>query len=241
MTKEEKMLIGNLMKNIKLISFLGVTLLGISVMALAGDSPVIEKLNIDKLSRARVDRFPAGWRTWPFRRGKAKQVYKVKQEGNSRFIHAYDDKDISVQTMRNFYWPIDKYPYLSWQWRARVLPEGARENIDTKNDSACGVYVVVGKAKGHALKYVWSTQLPVGKIVTRRKGKLKIKVADTGKANLNQWRRHTVKVPQDYQQMFGRELKKNPSGIAILTDGNATHTASSCDYKNFVISKGPLK
>ena len=209
--------------------------------ATAGDSPVSNKLVIDALHKARVGRFPTAWRTWPFQRGEAKQVYKVVQEGKSRFIRAYDDKDISVQTMRNFYWPIDRYPYLTWKWRARVLPQGAREDIDTKNDSACGVYVIVGKAKGHALKYVWSTQLPVGKVVTRRKGTLKIKIADSGSSHLNQWRYHTVNVPSDYQKVFGRKLKKNPSGIGILTDGNATHTTSSCDYSNFIISKEPPK
>jgi hypothetical protein len=203
-------------------------------------SGVQSSLDVSGLESARAGRFPSVWRTWPFQRGKAIQVYSVQQEGDLKFIRAKDSSDISVQILRNFNWNIKNYPYLSWKWRAGQLPVGAQENNDDKNDSACGVYVTIGTGPGaRAMKYVWSTGLAVGDVVTRRDGKLKIKVADSGSAKLNQWRNHTVNVPQDYKALFGEDLGRNPSGIALLTDGNATHTAAACDYAQFTISSQP--
>ena len=43
-----------------------------------------------------------------------------------------------------------------------MLPTGAIESDDNKNDRAWDVYVVFGRYSGVALKYVWSTSLPVG-------------------------------------------------------------------------------
>jgi hypothetical protein len=217
-------------------------IIGFAVLfaAIANTQPT-GRLLVDGLETAKVGKFPSSWRTWPLQRGKTSEIYHVEQEGKLKFIRARDDKDYSLQAMRDFNWPIDQYPYLSWRWRAHELPTGAREDNDDLNDSACGVYVIFGKTSGHALKYVWSTQLPLGKVVTRREGKLKIKVAESGSGHVNQWRRASVKVPSDYKELFGSELSRNPTGIAILTDGNATHTAAACDYAEFTISRETIK
>jgi len=191
---------------------------------------------LDDFSTSKVNKFPKRWRTWPFQRDKASKVYKVKEEKGKKHISAYDDHDASQQIFLNFHWPIEKLPKLSWRWRATALPAGAKESDGSMNDSACGVYVVIGKYKGHAIKYVWSTTLPAGKVVTRRGGKLKIKVLDSGAGKKGEWVNHTVNVLNDYKALFGKELEKNPSGIGLLTDGNAMHKPSGCDYSGFTIS-----
>ena len=199
------------------------------------------QLKIDGLESEKVGKFPSNWRTWPLRRGKTAEIYHVDKEGEMKFIRAFDDKDYSLQAMRDFNWQVDKYPYLSWRWRAKQLPTGAREDNDELNDSACGVYVIFGKMSGHAMKYVWSTGLPVGQTVSRREGKLKIRVEESGGSNLNKWRQVSVNVPKDYSALFGKPLEKKPTGIGILTDGNATHTAAACDYADFIISEETTK
>lgn len=230
------------MKRIIISSLLLLAGLIFIVLSAVSGRTASSKLDVSGLDSARAGRFPSIWRTWPFQRNKATQVYSVQQDDDSKYIHAKDGKDLSVQILRNFHWDIKDYPYLTWKWRARQLPAGAQENNDDKNDSACGVYVTIGIGpSARAMKYVWSTKLPVGDVVTRRDGKLKIKVADTGSANLNKWQSHTVNVPQDYRALFGEELKRNPSGIAILTDGNATHTPAACDYAQFTVLSQPSK
>lgn len=192
-------------------------------------------MTLDDLTSSKVGSFPKKWRTWPLQRDKAAEVYQVAEENGGRFIKAYDDHDASQQIFLNFSWPIENKPVLSWKWRATELPAGANESSDSTNDSACAVYVVVGKYDGHAIKYVWSTSLPVGAKVARRGGKLQIKALDSGSSKKGKWVEHRVDVAADYQELFGGKLEKNPSGIAILTDGNAVHKPSGCDYANFQI------
>ncbi len=194
------------------------------------------KLYLDSFKSSKVGNFPRVWRTWPTHRDEASKVYKVAEEDGKRYIKAYDEWDESKQIFLNFNWEIEKRPMFSWRWRATKLPTGAAENNDATNDSACGVYVVVGKWKGHAVKYVWSTSLAPGTVVTRRDGKLKIKVLDSGPSKVGSWVFQEVDVLKDYQELFGKPLEKNPSGIGILTDGNAVHRPAGCDYAGFAIS-----
>ncbi len=191
---------------------------------------------VDDFSTARVGKFPSRWRTWPLQRGAAERVYSVAEENGSRYIKAFDESNESQQIFLNFNWDIEKYPKLKWKWRATKLPEGAKESDDSLNDSACAIYVVVGKYTGNALKYAWSSTLPVGQIVTRREGKLKIKIADTGESKVGKWVEHEVNVVNDYKEAFGFDLSKNPSGVAILTDGNAVQKPSGCDYKDIAVA-----
>lgn len=195
-----------------------------------------ERVSIDDINDLPIGKIPRTWRTWPFHRDKAEKIYVVKEEKGNRFIRARDEWNISTQLFRNFYWKVEEHPLLSWRWRARILPAGSREDKDDLNDSACGVYVIIGKTSGHALKYVWSTTLPVDTIVTRKEGRLKIKVVDSGTTHVGQWQTHTVDVLKDYKELFGKDLTRDPSGIAILTDGNAVHLPAECDYDDFVVS-----
>jgi len=202
--------------------------------------PEPDKQVIENFSKYRDGQFPTWWRSWPLERDKVKQIYKVKVAGGKHYLSADDDKDISQQIMKSFIWPIDEMPYLNWRWRPRTIPVGATEADDTKNDSACGVYVIFGRYSGVATKYVWSTALPVGKTVSRREGKLKMDVVGSGAGGLNKWHSYSINVPQSYKKLFGKPMDRKPTGFAVLTDGNATHTPAACDYADFVISKNPL-
>lgn len=198
-------------------------------------TPVLGE-GLGALSAAKTGAFPKGWRTWPLQGDKAKEVYTVADEGGTKFIRAVDDHDVSQQIFWRFNWEVKEKPMLSWRWRATELPAGARENDDNLNDSACGVYVIVGQYQGNAIKYAWSSALAPGTVVTRRDGKLKIKILDSGAGRKGSWVKHQVDVLADYQALFGEVLDKNPSGIALLTDGNAVHKPAGCDYTDFAIS-----
>ncbi|MBT3182105.1 MAG: DUF3047 domain-containing protein [Deltaproteobacteria bacterium] len=213
-----------------------IVLLVIMLTAIAGASFAAPQF-LYNFSKQKVGNYPKGWRSWPFQGSKVRKIYHVKEENGQKFINAFDDQDISQQIFLNFIWPIKEKPMLSWSWRATTLPEGGNESNDQMNDSACGLYIVVGKYSGHAMKYIWSTTLAPGTIVTRKEGKLKMKVLDTGPDKKGTWVHHKVDIRKDYKELFGKDLNKNPSGIALLTDGNAVHKPAGCDYKEFAISE----
>lgn len=196
-----------------------------------------DEISVDDLSKEKsVGHFPSTWQTFPFQGGKAKQVYKVEEENGQRFIRAYDNQDLSVRILKDFPWSLSKYPNISWRWRARELPKGAAENKRETNDSACGVYVAFGKISGVAFKYVWSSTLPVGYVWEKDPGKFFVIVKTSGAANLNQWQDVKANVLEDYKKYFKKDPNKDPSGIGLLTDGNAMHVTASCDYGDFKIS-----
>ncbi len=201
-------------------------------------NPILaDEIIVDELSKNKTTGdFPVEWHTFPFQGGKAKQVYKVAEENGKKFIRAYDNQDFSVRIMADFLWPLSRYPYLSWKWRARELPKGAAENNRDTNDSACGIYVAFGKTSGVALKYVWSSTLPVGHVWEKDPGKFFIIVNASGTGQLNQWKNEKVNILEDYKKYFKKDPKKDPSGIGILTDANAMHSTAACDYADFAIS-----
>lgn len=194
---------------------------------------------IENFEKYKVDNFPTFFKTWPFQRGKAKRVYQIGQEKNNKYLAADDKENLSTQIFREFDWKLQDFPYFKWRWRARVLPEGAKENDPGKNDSACGVYIVFGKMSGTALKFTWSTSLKEGTVYEKTPGEIVIKILDSGKKHLNQWRTHSIHIEAAYEALLKTPMKREPTGFAILTDGNAVQKEAACDYDDFEISTAP--
>lgn len=200
---------------------------------------LIESRGVEALSRYPENEFPQYFKTWPLQRGDAQKVYRVRKEGNNHYLAADDSQDISEQIFREFGWNIKAFPYFKWRWRARILPKGAAENNPTVNDSACGVYIIFGRTSGTALKFTWSSTLPVGTVYEKKPGQMVIQVLESGPRNLNQWRWQSVHIPTVYEQLLKHPMKRTPTGFAVLTDGNATHTPAACDYDDFIVSSKP--
>lgn len=211
-------------------------LIVITPFILLSQDAICESKVIADFQKDKAGEFPRGWKTWPFQRGKAEGEYQVAEEGQNKFLKATDDKDLSIQIFKEFNWDLEKYPKVSWRWRAKTLPTGANESNPDTNDSACGVYVVFGKSTGVALKYVWSTSLPVRAVVAKKPGIMYIILLDSGSGALNTWQPQTISVNEEFKKYFGGPPSKMPSGIGVLTDGNATHTKAECDYDDFSIS-----
>lgn len=209
------------------------------LLAIGWASPLVTcaqaVIAIDDFSGSTIGQYPKGWRTWPMQGAKAREVYKVAVEGENRYLAASDDNNHSVQIFREFGWDTATHPVAAWRWRARTLPRGANERSPATNDSACGVYVIFSKVAGKGLKYVWSSTLPAGTTHAKEAGKMYFSVLDSGRDN--QWHSHRVHVIADYTNFFGWAPEKPPVGIGILTDGNATHSTSACDYDDFTIAK----
>ena len=195
---------------------------------------------IEDFNNEPVNKFPSDFRTYPFQRDKADQVYAVQSEDGNSYLKALDDKDFSVQILRRFAWESTRWSYFSWRWRAKILPKGAAENDRATNDCACGIYVVFGGYDGNVIKYTWSSTLPTGTIVEKKPGQSYSVILESGPKNLGVWKIESVNVMDDYRRLFKTNPTKNPSGFGILTDGNATHTPSACDYDDFRISENPF-
>lgn len=208
------------------------------------------------------------YNSYPFAEWKHKKqfkdsylIYSLVKENNNKFLRGSSliintstqlVKEINYNKITGkslINWDIYKYPCLSWQWRVHLIPENANESIPELNDSAAGIYVIFQKRivpfagwqyqSANWIKYVWSSSLPVGTIITRDYSKAGIDIYDgkyvvvaSGKKNLGEWITFKRNVLEDYIKFFGEKPKYNPILIGILTDANNTKSKVQADYDN---------
>ena len=193
---------------------------------------------IEDFEAQAIGKMPRFWMTWPGKHDRATHVYHVRAENNNRYLEAIDAEGIALPALKNFHWNIERYPLMSWRWRARALPKDANESDGKKNDSACAVYIPVGYTTGYSIKYVWSSTLPKNTVVTQKDGDLKLKVMESGPSNLNKWQTITVDITKDFQELFGKKLNRSPR-LAVMTDSNSLHQTAACDYDDFKLLPKP--
>jgi hypothetical protein len=178
--------------------------------------------------------FPQQWKA----RGSediARIVYQVAEENGNRFLHAHAEKqDVQIGISRSF--QPKEFPILQWRWRAKQLPAGGNEQATDTNDSAAGVYVVFDSTvMPRAIKYVWSSTLPVGtRFTSPVYWRSRTIVLQSGLGQVNEWKLETVNFYRDYKELFGTEPGE-VQGIAILTDSDGTKSVAEADYDDFTL------
>lgn len=227
------------MKNLYFkILFLSFMLNPLFLLFLEAQESSVSVKSIENFQSETVNTFPKNFVTYPFQKKKVLKVYRVQQENDNLFLHAEDVPGMTMQVLRKFKWSPPEARILSWKWRALKLPAGAAENTPALNDSACSVYVVFGGYGGRAIKYLWSSTLPLGTVMNKDNGQMIMVVAETGNSYLGQWRTASIDVIQEYKKYFSstssKELKE-VKAFGLLTDGDQTRSASACDYDDFII------
>jgi hypothetical protein len=135
---------------------------------------------------------------------------------------------------------------LAWRWRALVLPSGGNECDPRRTDSAGSVYVAWRRGlRWYGLKYAWSSVGPLGAVCDRRDNPLmrgETIIQRTG-GPLGAWVDESLDLEAEFRKHFadGNPHAEVPDliGIAVLTDGDETHSASSADFGSFVLRQDP--
>lgn len=179
------------------------------------------------------------------------QVYYLLNENGKKFLRGSTERnpDLSIQIGKvvSGSWNIYSHPVMSWEWRVYSIPANASESRSSTNDSAAGLYVLFQRKKVPMLssryqpvnwiKYVWSSTLPVGTVIPRRKVKSGVTlyegryvVVATGKKELGKWISFRRDVLADYRNLYGGNPVSNPLMVAILTDSDKTNGKAVADY-----------
>ena len=190
-------------------------------------------ITLEDFKKSGVGEFPGEWKV---RKDAGRQVYKVVEEGQLRFLRAVSE-GIGIQAGRETKgWDPGARPVLAWSWRPRQFPKGADERQSSKNDSALAVYMLVGHSRvtgPKAVKYIWSERVPAGTHLTSNNGLTQVRVLRSGPATGNGWTEERVNVLEDFQKYFEEKGTPTPSGIAVLTDADDTKSTAAGDYANF--------
>jgi hypothetical protein len=194
---------------------------------------------LEDFESAAVGEFPAEWewRGW----GEVEEKpYRVRDERGNRFLRA-EDTGQNVILYRKIRWNIKEYPYLSWRWRIRAVPEGADERDEKRADSAAGLYLTYRKKLGllpKSVKFVWSTDLPTGSAFRRKGiGMPWTIVAGSGSDSLDQWQTFTVNALEAYRETYGGDPPDRPLGVGLLSDANNTGGRAFADYDDIIVLK----
>lgn len=132
-------------------------------------------------------------------------------------------------------WDLDASPTLSWRWRARALPPGAREDRRDLNDVGAAVYVTFGRdliGRPKQIKYTYSSTLPVG--TSLRQGALRVLVVSSGAQPTGRWVSVTRDVRADYATLFGG-VARDPVGITVWSDTDDTRSTADVDLDDLTI------
>jgi len=131
---------------------------------------------------------------------------------------------------------------IRWSWRARTFPVGGDECLPGRGDSAASVRLAFKRGlKWYILKYVWTTQSPLGAVCDRKRTLLLARdtiVLESG-GRPGTWLREVVDVRRAFIDHFadGDPEADVPDfvGVAVMTDGDQTRSESAADYTAFEI------
>jgi hypothetical protein len=184
-----------------------------------------------------VGKLPRNW-GWRDRDNDKEKPYWVAEEEGNKFLRA-EDTGQSVILGKQIRWNIKKYPYISWRWRIRAIPEGGDERYGPTVDSAAGLYVTYGKRLKfipESVKFVWSSTLPVGSAMRRSGiGKPWMVVVGSGTQGMNQWQTFVYNAYEAYQKTFGGNPNDDALGVGVLSDANSTHSRAFADYDDIIV------
>lgn len=162
------------------------------------------------------------------------------------------DGSVSILRQR-FAAPLSQRKRLSFQWRVDGLPHEADLAVAERSDSPVGVLLAFDgdrsrwTARDHrmseltrlltgeelpyaTLAYVWSDTAPVGTVVVNpRSGRIRKLVLDSGRVDLNRWRRHERDVHADFRRAFGEEPGALRA-VALMTDTDNTRSRLTAWY-----------
>ncbi len=165
----------------------------------------------------------------------------VVRQGANQFIRAlvYDRAHrIILRNGENMDWDIRANPVLKWDWRAQELPLGAREDRSKLNDSGAAVYVLFDKdwlGRPRGIKYSYSSTLPAGS--TASYGTLRVLVVSSGPEDgIGNWITHERDVAADYEALFGKRPRGQPSAIFLWSDSDSVNGSAVADFDNLEVT-----
>jgi hypothetical protein len=121
-------------------------------------------------------------------------------------------------------------PWLSWEWKALVLPDGGDVRDSRRNDQAGRVMVVFEGMKG--ILYVWDTTAPIGTEARPEEFELfrrVLVVVRSGPGETGRWLRERRNVSEDFRRLFDED----PPPIKLIgveSHSNDTRTRAAVRF-----------
>ncbi|MGH9334628.1 MAG: DUF3047 domain-containing protein [Vicinamibacteria bacterium] len=201
-------------------------------------APGADRIVLEDFEDGPVKGLPPGWKARGFEKGE-KAPYWIEEENGKRFLRA-EDRGENVMLYKEVRWDAREYPFLSFRWRIRALPEGADERFEEKADSAAGLYLSYRRKLGivpETVKFIWSGSIAAGSAFRRPGVGMPWTVVAGSGAPEDRWRTFVFRTEDIYRKTFAKEPPERPLGIGVLSDGNSTGSFAASDYDDIVVLK----
>jgi hypothetical protein len=178
----------------------------------------------------------AEWRRYPPERATLKQPPAIVLDAGRPVLELTTAGE-AVRIGRALKIDLGKTPWLVWDWKPLVLPEGGDVRNLKRNDQAGRVMVAFEGMKG--MLYVWDTSAPVGTEVRPDELELfqrVLIVVRSGPAELGQWLSERRNVVDDFRRLFGGE----PPPIKLVgveSHSNDTRTRTSIRFGRLLFTR----
>jgi hypothetical protein len=202
--------------------------------------PARDTLVLEDFEKGPVMGLPAGWKARGFEHGE-KAPYWIEEENGNRFLRA-EDRGENVMLYKEVRWNAREYPYLSFRWRIRAVPESADERFEDKADSAAGLYLSYRRKLWivpESVKFVWSGSLAAGSAFRRSGIGMPWTVVAGSGAPDGSWRTFVFRTEDVYRKTFGKDPGDRPLGIGLLSDANSTGSLAAADYDDITVYRSP--
>lgn len=163
--------------------------------------------------------------------------YRILTDEDLPYIHAEFSPEMKTSVIGYEFPSSQKINRIGWDWRVKRFPQGADERVEGKSDSPAAVYLFFTKGlTRYTLKYVYSTQVPVGSRFEDKTinpfFKLWVIVLCNQKTASLKWVSQSVDFKKDFQKCYGFAAP-DIKGIGLLTDGDGTQSYAVADYRQF--------
>ena len=183
---------------------LAIVVVALPVLLGAGPRMVVKVDDWNLQEVGRLD-LSAVWRSYPPKPANFKHPPAIVIDAGRPVLHLATARE-ALRIGRPLQVRLTKTPWLVWEWKPLVLPDGADIRDPALNDQAGRVMVVFEGMKG--ILYVWDTTAPVGTEV--RSDSLDffervLIVVRSGRDGVGQWTPQRQNVYADYRRLFDEE------------------------------------
>jgi hypothetical protein len=172
-----------------------------------------------------------GWRRYPAERTPFKHPPAIVQDDGRAVLQMMTHGE-AMRIGRTLNVDLRKTPWLVWEWKPLLLPEGGDVRDPKRNDQAGRVMIAFEGLKG--ILYVWDTTAPVG--TEARPDELELFqrvliVVRSGPGGLGQWSRERRNVSDDYRRLFDEEPPPIKL-VGIESHSNDTSTRTTIRFRD---------
>jgi hypothetical protein len=221
-----------------------IALLALGALA-AAEQPGAQPASIVVEDWARVGEghqgIPAGWKgqNW----GAPKYDFRVVTDGGAKALLMRSEGDGSTIS-KELKVDVRQYPYLTWRWKAVVLPKGADVRKSATDDQACQVYVTFPRfptaVRSRIVGYIWDTTAPAGLMVLSQKtSTVTYMVLRSGAAEVGQWTSEARNVLDDFKRAYGEAPGEDAGLVSVGIDSNDVRDRAECVIGAIAFKKQP--